>query len=109
LPGGLQKEQTCNQSHHIRAGQNTATEKHLLKNYYMVTVIINGEKELEDFAKEALKIIVNMRETKKFWEIHYGSPAKNSMKCWERHADEFLRKYQVEKLEVNESIKIITA
>jgi hypothetical protein len=75
----------------------------------MITVIIKDEKELEDFAKEALRILVNMRETKKYWEIHYGSPAKNSMRLWELHADGFLKKYQVEKLEVNESIKIITA
>ena len=61
----------------------------------MTIVKIETEEELREFAAEALHILVNLRHSKDFWSMHFGAPAKDTMKRWEARADKFLEDHGV--------------
>jgi hypothetical protein len=58
---------------------------------------IETDDELKKIAEELLHILVNLRHSTKLWSEHYGAELSNKKKRWERVADEFLQKLEVER------------
>lgn len=72
----------------------------------MITVKVDSEDDLKDFAAEALHILVNLRHSKNFWNIHFGSQARDRMAYWEDQADKLLAKHGINEQHRLESIKV---